>query len=291
MAAPGLIEATGSPHLSNGPSRLSRADWSAPWFDAVADHARTIDWSTPAAALDALDARAARGRLCTGAGRPLRFTAAALGDDVAYERQIAQTGCVPTRMRGDGFVHDALSALMWLAMPHAKAALNALQAGCIARDGIGARRGAQRDEATLLDENGLVLALRADAPDARDAVRALRERRWRAALVQARGLWHAAIVPVAFGHALLQKLLDPFEAVTAHAWPIDMPSGWFALDRAARLAALDAAVAARIEPWSVDRCARMPLPVLGIPGWWAPNAQPAFYDDEQVFRRGHAVVE
>ena len=121
---------------------------------------------------------------------------------------------------------------------------------------------------------------------------ALRERRWHAALCQARSLWHAAIVPVAFGHALLQKLLDPFPAITAHAWPIDMPPGWFALDRAARAAELDAAVAARIEPWSTDRSARMPLPVLGIPGWWAPNAWPAFYDDAQVFRRGgRAAVE
>ncbi|MDP1069178.1 DUF3025 domain-containing protein, partial [Klebsiella pneumoniae] len=27
-----------------------------------------------------------------------------------------------------------------------------------------------------------------------------------------------------------------------------------------------------------------PLPVLGIPGWWAPNASREFYDDERVFR-------
>jgi hypothetical protein len=28
----------------------------------------------------------------------------------------------------------------------------------------------------------------------------------------------------------------------------------------------------------------LPLPVLGIPGWWAPNENPGFYDDTQVFR-------
>ena len=27
-----------------------------------------------------------------------------------------------------------------------------------------------------------------------------------------------------------------------------------------------------------------PLPVLGVPGWWAANADPAFYDDAEVFR-------
>ena len=28
----------------------------------------------------------------------------------------------------------------------------------------------------------------------------------------------------------------------------------------------------------------VPLPVLGVPGWWDQNMQPGFYDDPQVFR-------
>jgi len=27
-----------------------------------------------------------------------------------------------------------------------------------------------------------------------------------------------------------------------------------------------------------------PLPVLGVPGWWPANADPAFYANAQVFR-------
>ena len=27
-----------------------------------------------------------------------------------------------------------------------------------------------------------------------------------------------------------------------------------------------------------------PLPVLGVPGWWPANQDPAFYDDATVFR-------
>lgn len=27
-----------------------------------------------------------------------------------------------------------------------------------------------------------------------------------------------------------------------------------------------------------------PLPVLGVPGWWAANAEPGFYADPAVFR-------
>jgi len=38
---------------------------------------------------------------------------------------------------------------------------------------------------------------------------------------------------------------------------------------------------------SADKLAGKPfahLPVLGVPGWWAANENPAFYDDASVFR-------
>ncbi|HQX67511.1 MAG TPA: DUF3025 domain-containing protein, partial [Ottowia sp.] len=35
----------------------------------------------------------------------------------------------------------------------------------------------------------------------------------------------------------------------------------------------------------------VPLPLLGVPGWWPANQAPAFYDDAEVFRplRGAAT--
>jgi hypothetical protein len=38
---------------------------------------------------------------------------------------------------------------------------------------------------------------------------------------------------------------------------------------------------------SADKLAAKPfahLPVLGVPGWWAANAELGFYDDPAVFR-------
>jgi hypothetical protein len=32
------------------------------------------------------------------------------------------------------------------------------------------------------------------------------------------------------------------------------------------------------KPW-------LPLPVLGVPGWWNSNEEIGFYDDAAVFRR------
>ena len=33
-----------------------------------------------------------------------------------------------------------------------------------------------------------------------------------------------------------------------------------------------------------------PLPLLGVPGWWAPNDDAAFYDDDTVFRPPRVAV-
>jgi hypothetical protein len=81
---------------------------------------------------------------------------------------------------------------------------------------------------------------------------------------------------VAFGHALLQKLEHPYKAITAHAVHVALPSnspihkidGWMA-------AALDERLSSSVL---------MPLPVLGVPGWWTQNENPDFYADRAVFR-------
>jgi hypothetical protein len=68
--------------------------------------------------------------------------------------------------------------------------------------------------------------------------------------------------------------------MTAHVWNAGAPLG--------SLQAADAWLAAAL---SEDRLASkpfVPLPVLGVPGWWAANEAPAFYDDVQVFRPARA---
>jgi alpha-glucosidase (family GH31 glycosyl hydrolase) len=47
---------------------------------------------------------------------------------------------------------------------------------------------------------------------------------------------------------------------------------------------MDAWMAAEL---SAEKLARKPfahLPILGVPGWWADNEEPSFYDDAFVFR-------
>ena len=188
----------------------------------------------------------------------------------AYEAFIFRTAHVPTRDN----LHDLFNGLVWLRFPQAKRRLNELQATEIARAGIGATRGPLRDALTLFDENGAVL----DAPPA--LWEALIARDWQRLFVTERALWREARLLV-FGHALLEKLVSPRKAVTAHVLtsPGDIPS--IKSDDASIISALDSAHLAT-KPF-------VPLPVLGVPGWWGQNENFSFYDDSDVFRTRRAL--
>lgn len=219
---------------------------------------------------------AARERdLRTSTGHPVRFVAATdagTGPDARpYELHISETGRVPTR----DDLHDLFNALCWLAFPRTKAALNAVQAAVIARDGVRGRRGPVRDAATLIDESGLLLA----AADSR-VFAALAAHDWPRLLVHERARWGAEIVPMAFGHALFEKLVRPFKAITAVVVPLPLAVPGDGVDTRA----LDAAAADFVRDPELRPRRLLRLPVLGIPGWHEPNTDAGFYDDAAVFR-------
>ncbi len=74
----------------------------------------------------------------------------------------------------------------------------------------------------------------------------------------------------------MEKLASPYKAITAHVLVLPRPAS---TDRSE----LDAAVAGSLGE-DFGTTALLPLPVLGIPRWWAANEDPAFYDDAFVFR-------
>lgn len=183
----------------------------------------------------------------------------ALPDDEPYESFIFRTACVPTRDN----THDLLNGLIWLSYPRTKRRLNALQAGEIARLGTTGARGALRDALTVFDENAALLQAPAELVDA------LRAHDWHTVFVTQRKLWDQAHL-ILFGHALLEKLLQPRKAITAHVWLTDELT--------------DDSVAASLSPERLTTKPFLPLPVLGVPGWWHLNEDPAFYADALVFR-------
>nr|WP_315427232.1 DUF3025 domain-containing protein [uncultured Albidiferax sp.] len=182
-----------------------------------------------------------------------------------YERYIHQTRCVPTRDN----LHDFFNGLCWLHFPQTKTRLNQLQAAEIAAAGVQPLRGPVRDALTVFDENAAFLI----APTA--LWEALRARDWQRLFVTLRPLWSEAQL-VLFGHALLEKLVYPRKAIVAHVYCA--PAAIYSV------ANLDAEVAAQLNAAGLAGKPFAPLPVLGVPGWWAENSEPSFYADAEVFR-------
>ena len=236
-----------------------RVDWARPWLAhsralgaAAEHHARH---HTVAAALQAATL-----------SPPVRFVPQdALPGGQAYEAHIFRTGEVPTRDN----LHDFFNGLAWLHFPQAKRRLNELQAAEIDRHGVGARRGPLRDALTLFDENGAVL----DAPPV--LWEALVARDWHRLFVTERARWAEAHL-LLFGHALLEKLATPRKGLTAHVL--------FAPGASQSIYPRDECVADALSATHLATKPFVPLPVLGVPGWWPENTNLCFYDDPDVFR-------
>ncbi|WP_261536655.1 DUF3025 domain-containing protein [Burkholderia multivorans] len=271
----------------DGAAAFARIDWSAPWLARFAQPGRTVQAAATigaAALLEALNDALRDGARVTGRGKPLRFVPQAeLPPGIAYETHIAETGRVPTRHN----LHDFFNALVWLAYPRIKAALNARQAAAIdAAGGVGPVRGTLRDALTLFDENA-ALFVTAD----RTLADALRAFDWQRLLVAARDAWGARCEARLVGHALLEKLVAPYKSCTAHVWIVEVDADYFSWPDARRAEHIDAQVAAMLATRALTSRDFSPLPVLGVPGWCAANADPAFYADPAVFRSGRRTRE
>ncbi|GGC80067.1 DUF3025 domain-containing protein [Undibacterium terreum] len=247
----------------------------APSVDANAD----VDVVAYAGWRGKINAYAAQAALRNHRQQALRFvTQEELPEGMAYEAYISDTGHIPTREN----LHDFFNALVWLNFPMIKMQLNALQSAQIASLGVGKSRGAARDAATIFDENAALLVIR-HSDEGAALLDALQNHRWQQAFVEQRHLFGTHCEVWSFGHALMEKLVQPYKAITAHAWPVIVEANYFDLDVHARRAYLDRKVAQQLKGHALTTADYTPLPVLGIPGWW-PDQNEEFYADTQVFR-------
>jgi hypothetical protein len=257
-------------------------DWQKPWFKQWAHHGEKVEkhWQLHPDELH----RALNQCLSSGVDTPksLNLSIATVNAsvetafsfvpqqnllaDIAYESFIFQHRHIPTR----NHTHDFFNGLCWLRFPKSKAQLNRLQALAIAQDGVSAQRGALRDALTLFDENAALFF----APPV--IWEALQHKQWLELFVNQRDGWqHTQLV--LFGHALLEKLSKPYKGITAHVLCVPMPD----------LQTNDEVDAWLCQQLTVERLLTkpfVPLPLSGIPGWWAGNQAPAFFEDKKVFR-------
>jgi len=254
--------------MASGLTQIANIDWHTPWLKAWREIGAPLSQQAAQgvpvfqacnAALKSLNANKAH-PVC-----PVHFVAQSeLPEGQAYEQFIHETQSVPTR---DG-LHDFFNALCWLHFPLAKKQLNLVQATAIQAQGVGAVRGPVRDAVTVFDENACLIQL----PDL--IWDALQARQWYAAFVTYRSVWQEAQVQI-FGHAALEKLVNPYKAITVHLWrvpqgvPRDQWDDWLAQD---------------LQPTKLAQKPFLPTPVLGIPNWWPDNQNSDFYQDDQVFR-------
>lgn len=253
---------------------LEAIDWSAPWLAHLREKGEF-------AAQQAHENTPLHETLNQCLTSHMRFVSqSSLPIGVAYEQFIFDTQQCPTR---DG-LHDFFNALYWNQFPRTKARLNQLQTEQIAQMGSVTKRGAVRDALTVFDENGALLIA---PPELWDALIAMD---WQRLFVTLRPLWHQAqLIP--FGHALLEKLVHPRKPITSHVYMTKFttkniaPDAMDTSDTGQFYALFDEWVAADLSAEKFASKPFAPLPVLGVPNWWADNENPHFYDDETVFRK------
>jgi hypothetical protein len=247
---------------------LEAIDWSAPWlthYRALAENAAT-QATEQTQVFDLLN------RLAGSVGdAPVKFVPQSdLPAQEAYEKYIFHSKQCPTR---DG-LHDFFNGLCWIQFPKIKTRLNQLQAEQIEHLGSVTSRGSVRDALTVFDENAAFLF----APP--ELWQALVDKDWQRLFVTLRPMWEEAQL-VLFGHALLEKLVHPRKAITTHVYVCDFPVDL----KLTSLEAMDAFISADLTAEKLATKPFAPIPVLGVPEWWAANDINSFYDDETVFRK------
>ena len=221
--------------------------------------------------------------LSSAGGQPIRFVASSELDNGSYEQRIYTTGQVSTR---PDCWHDLFNALVWMRYPHIKTAMNSLhyQSGAGFKCG---RRGALRDALTLFDECGVIVF-----SGQFEILNALAERRWSDAFLA--DAFRSSVALSICGHAMLEKYLSPYKAMTAKAMLVHADSGFMKLPRLEMLNRLDRGMAKTMLSGHVmDKPAHLsPLPLAGVPAWWPRDEQEneMFYNDLQVFRPAPAEM-
>jgi hypothetical protein len=191
-----------------------------------------------------------------------------------FDALIAESALIPTRPE---LHHDLLGALIWLHFPALKTAIHRAQLA-----GGGGPRGPSENAATHLDESG-VLVVSSDS----SVFEALAELKWLEVFWRRRAALEQTTRFIAFGHGLLDSLREPHPKLMGKALFVRVTAAQLELSASELRVFLDRRLAQRLPSFLVEPARLHPLPVLGIPGWSAPQPE-VFYRNEQYFRVARA---
>jgi len=215
-----------------------------------------------------------------------------------YEEFIFKRRQVPTRLHN---WHDFFGALIWCLFPKTKTLLNQLHMAEISEYGL-KERSTLRDKLTLFDECGVLVLYHKSAED---VIAALRQHQWQYAFVEQRALWQsntfsplpatttqAALSAMIFGHANYEMATRPFIGLTGKMLAIEVSENYFQWSLRQRIDFIDTALEQQIANNDIlqQHHQLTPLPLLGIPHWYAANQAPEFYQDVSYFRPKRTIT-
>lgn len=218
--------------------------------------------------------------ITTGCGKPVSFVPQdgkpqCMED--SYEGRIYLTGEVQTRTEN---WHDLFNALVWLAFPRTKSALNARHFEAITQASASKDRGKIRDALTLFDESGVAVIYADD-----EMAQMLRDFHWKELFWEQRRKVLEHMKFVVFGHSLHEKALNPYIGFTGKGLLLKVEANFFSLPLPQQEQTLDYMMAARFSGASQLSSQELtPVPLLGVPGWWQDNENAVFYDNTAYFR-------
>lgn len=233
-------------------------------FAHRADLLRARHWPT----IDTLN-RELGDRSHARSGMPIRFvaqTAGLVNDGLHYEARIFEQGIIATRP--DNW-HDLFNALMWMDHFPIKCAVNAAYTQELAVPKTEARTRRQC-ALTHFDEAGALVIVRdlalLEPWDAHD---------WHGLFWRGRTRWDSSAEVILFGHSLLEHLLIPGAMPVAKCIVVH-----------AMAANRGYAVSRSIVEGQLLRDPQdlRPLPLAGLRGWHADNANEFFYREAACFR-------
>jgi hypothetical protein len=215
----------------------------------------------------------------TASGAALRFVPQAgkpAHMEDKYEARIYLNGEVQTRTKN---WHDLFNTLVWLAFPEAKAVINSLHFKSISQrsNAETGNRGKIQDFLTLFDESGVVVLYADD-----EQASLLLEHRWRELFWEQRQTVTERVRFIIFGHSLYEKALKPYTGFTGKGLMIKVSETFLTQFPERSCQGCDEMIAFKLARLGKEMLT--PIPILGVPGWWAANATPEFYENQVYFR-------
>lgn len=200
-----------------------------------------------------------------------------------YEPRIYLEGEVQTRMEN---WHDFFQVLVWKTFPKTKLLLNDLHyqesSRRLRKDHSNKQRTSVENFITLFDECGIVIV-----SHDKELLNMIENFQWKEIFVENRRAFSTHLDCITFGHAMYEKALSPYIGMTANAILIHQEPAYFELSKEMKLKKIDELIYTEIsEEIPTDLKKRLtPFPLLGVPNWHKENNDPAFYSNENYFRK------